>query len=173
MPVIGGAAGITYAGGNTTEATTTSTSAVDLLSVAALSITAATPFQVIVIARKSTGAAAAGGIGLKLNTTVVGEAVSSGANPGLTLGTANNQAENVLSRVHIGARLSGYEAPADRVLSEWRLTTGASATSQASGILTAAFPTATITDVVIRGISGSTSVTLGADELHVYTLATS
>ena len=37
----------------------------------------------------------------------------------------------------------------------------------------AAFITAQITDLVIRGITGSASQTLGADELHVYSRAAS
>ena len=38
---------------------------------------------------------------------------------------------------------------------------------------TAAAPNAEITDVIIRAISGNAAVTVGADELHVYSMATS
>ena len=66
--------GLTREGGNTTEATTTSTSAVDLVSITSLSVATGSPIDARGLARKSGGAASNGGIGLKINATVVSEA---------------------------------------------------------------------------------------------------
>ena len=59
---------LTYAGGNTPEASTTSTTIADILT-ATVSIAAAVPFDVRCIMRKGTGAASTARIDMKLNTT--------------------------------------------------------------------------------------------------------
>jgi hypothetical protein len=169
IPTLAAAPGITYAGGNTTEATTTSTTAVDLLSVASLSIAAATPFQFVISCRKTTGAAAFADFGLKLNTTVVGEAV---ATNNAVLDTAGgNLAEFGVSVILIGPRVAPYVRGGSGFWS------GTSTVSESANIAqptqSANVPTANITDVVIRALVGSALITAGADELQVYTLATS
>lgn len=164
--------GVSRAGGNTTEATTTSTTAVDLLSVASLSITAATPMLIVNSGRKSSGAAAAAACGLKLNTTVTGEAVAS-VNTGNWLASATNQAEDGVARTWFGSRVTNYlEGGAAHSL-VYPSAAGTPTSTAARASFTANAPTATITDVVIRGISGDAAVTLASDECHVYTLATS
>ncbi len=160
---------VTRAGGNTTEATTTSTTAVDLLSVASLSIGATTPFLFVVNGRKTTGAAAAIALGLKLNTTVVGEAVV--GNLVLLDSSATNQAENGYSKIIIGSRVTNYLRSGTGHFTVYA--TANTNSGIAVPINTADIPNATITDVVIRAISGSALVTAGADELQIYALATS
>ena len=169
MPTLAAAPGITFAGGNTTEATTTSTTAVDLLSVASLSIGATIPFLLHMVGRKSAGAAAAGGFGLKANTTIVGEA------------TLNNDVImrrfGAVDRIETG---DGWAAAPSRVAGYLRSGSGYStiysATTWQEKTAVALAPdvdwvTVTITDLVVRAISGDALITIGADELHIYSLA--
>ena len=157
---------LTRAGGNSTEATTTSTTAVDLLTASSLSITAATPFDFWVVYRKTTGAAANFGGGLKLNATVTEEASVGGY--GICFGDTANAAQNGLNVTHIGPRVGSYLNPG------WgQFRTAGVAASGTSPVDTTAPPTATITDVVIRAISGNAAVTVGMDELQVYSYSVS
>jgi hypothetical protein len=161
--------GVTRAGGNTTEATTTSATAVDLMSVSSLSITAATPFWLFAVARKSTGAANNASCGLKLNTTVVSEA----ANFRIWATDAANAAQNGAFTTYVGGRVTNYTIPG---IGHYKTSTaGGGDVTEGPQIVggTADYPTATITDVVVRGIVGNAATTLGVDETHVYTMATS
>jgi hypothetical protein len=160
MPALGSGA-LARAGGNTTEATTTSTTAVDLLTIASLSITEATPFYFKFAGRKSAGAAASASAGLKINTTVTQEASTSGI---WDAGTAN-EAKSGTSFNTVSARVANYLRTGANVFA----TSPGSRSNIANVSETAAFPAATITDIVLRGISGDAAVTLGLDEAHVYT----
>lgn len=168
------AAGVSRAGGQTTEATTTSTSAVDLITAASLSITGSTPFEVHYNGRKSSGAANDTACGLKLNTTVTGEASTASNQRGLVT-TTTDRAENGGVRIEIGPRITNYDAFGLHRYVVAIGSTGAIAGNSTTPGLTgsALFPTATITDVIIRGISDDALNTLGVDELHVYSRATS
>ena len=151
------------AGGNTTEGSTTSTTAVDIVTVSGLSITAATPFIVTGLWRKTSGAAATADVGLKLNTTTVFATA--------TWNTASgaNQAENGAFRYVVGPRIANY-LRGGMVAS----TNGiAAANNMDDRGFTADAPTATITDVIIVGLVSSALITLAIDEVHVYTLPTS
>ena len=171
MPAGGGAGGaLTRVGGNTTEATTTSTSAVDLLSVASLTIATNEPIHCGVSGRKTTGATAAVALGLTLNATVVAEASTSSTRILVTNG--NNAAQSRYSAFWLGPRLANYELQGAGValLSP----TADTGVSQGGGPAdSAAQPVAEITDLIIRGISNNALTTLGADELHIYSLANS
>lgn len=169
MPAAGGGGAVVREGGQTTEATTTSTSAVDLLTATGLSIITTLPIQILVAGRKTTGAASGAAFGLKLNTTVVGEAVIGGVDRILEFSTAN-EAVGKSAMVFLPQRITLYEG----INSAFGLASGLG-TAIAVGTtptFTAAMPLATIADVIIRGIT-SASVTLGADELNVYTLSAS
>lgn len=166
--------GLTRAGGNTTEATTTSTTAVDLLSATVTAIVAATPFMFGVNHRKTGGAAASIALGLKLNTTVVTEAVTTNSPTLVAVTSGVDQVELGAAQCFIGARVTSYLTSA----------TGTYSTIDAGRFnvnnvvstpvgKTADAPTADITTVVMRGISGNALVTAGADELQVYAYATS
>jgi hypothetical protein len=168
-----GSAGVTREGGNATEATTTSTSPVDLLSATSLTIAASEPFYFVCSGRKTTGAASAVGLGLKLNSTVVGEANAGSTNRGWA-SDSTNQAEDGGYFIHFQPRVTNYvngTVGRGHVSSSSGGDTGTT-TSAGAITTTATLPTAEITAVVIRGDS-ATSITLGADELQVYSLATS
>ena len=161
----GGAGGaVTFEGGQTTEATTTSTVPVDLLSSDTLSIATTLPVEFFVAMRKTSGAAAVGAIGLKVNTTVTGEATDGDpitlARTGSTNAASSRYAWGVLGpRITLYSDSSFVQRTADGV-----------DTVSLGGLLhnTADLPEATITAIVIRGKVSSASITLGADELDVY-----
>ena len=163
---------ITREGGNTTEATTTSTSAVDLISATGLTIAAVEAFQFILGARKTTGAAAAVALGLKINATLTADALT-GGNKALYASGAGNLADEGTIEASFAGRVTNY----------LRSGTGTFRVTSSTGVpqgndpffpsMTASIPNAEITDVVIRGVSGSASVTLGVDELQVYSMAAS
>ena len=99
------AEGLTRVGGNTTEATTTSTTAVDLLTATGLSIATNIPIFGLVSVRRTTGAASSNGFGVKLNTTVIGEA---GSSVSLVRTTATDQAEAHSANFWLGPRIANY-----------------------------------------------------------------
>lgn len=150
-------ASLTREGGNTTEATTTSTSDVDLLSVASLTIAAATPILANCVHRRTTGANARLSLGLKLNSTDV-----------VTTTVVQSAGDNVVKGwlwLWMGARISLYERCV------WIRAQGGSASVDAIGGTDA--PTAQITDFIITAKVESASITGAVDELHVYSTATS
>jgi len=168
-PAGGGA--ITREGGNTTEATTTSATAVDLLSVATLTIAALAHCNIIVSARKEAGSADNGALGLKINTTVVGEALTT-HNKAIWVADASNDQRNGVSQFILGSRITNYNRGiiGDYMRSAGGANTG---TGQVLGTqLDNDFPTVEITDVVIRGIVAG-GLTLGADELGLFTYSRS
>lgn len=159
----GEALGVKYAsvlrqeGSNLTEATTTSVTEVALLAVSGLSIPAATPFLVMCVLRKTAGAAAPGKVRVRLNATDV-----SGL---FTWSSSADEADTGILWVVVGPRVTNYlRASIIHVTSialnnvNHELFTGADA------------PSVAITDVAIRGAVDSTSITLGVDELRVYSL---
>ena len=163
---------VTREGGQSTEATTTSTSAADLLTASSLTIAVAEHFILSTNARKTSGAAENAGLGLKLNSTTVSEALATGAN--CLWGTdTENRAENGISIVHFAARLTNYEGGAVVTRAHHVTTVYSILAAIEAPINTAAIPLVTITAVVLRGISDSSSNTLGADELQVYSMAAS
>jgi hypothetical protein len=150
---------VTREGGNTTEATTTSTTMIDLLTVASLSIAAAIPIWTLLNIRKTAGAVGRATTEFRYNTTSISN---------LYTFSTTNQAEDFLVSLLLGARVTNY------------LDVGINSILTSSGQGTYNFnhsehsaPTATITDVVFRADSDSASITIGADEAHVYSLATS
>ena len=154
----GGGGAVTRAGGNTTEATTTSTVAVDVLTVAALSIAVGVPVKTVSVSRKSTGAADGAYHGLKLNTTEVRTIVKfgTGANAVESAGYIAEFIYGVTNYLRAG-RAFGWQSDSD------------TAFNIVNQYFPVDMPTATLTDVVIRGTVGNGSTTMGADECHVYT----
>lgn len=147
-------------GGDSSEASTTSTSAVDVVSVGSLSIAANKPLRIVVSYRK-VGTNGAAGIGLKVNSTVVMEA-SSGASGSYF----NTSAGHAYAIFDVGPGVSNYGSA--------YMSQGSSlAIATALGLISNARPAATVTSIAIRGILASGSDTLYIDEVHVYSLATS
>ena len=92
--------GITRAGSNNTEATTTSTTDVDILSITVTSIPAVDPILIIVNGRKTVGATAVLKCGLKLNATQVATVMNISANDALV--------HSGVVRFLLGARVTNY-----------------------------------------------------------------
>ncbi len=166
----GGGGGLTREGGNTVEATTTSTVAVDLLSVSGLSIPASTPILIIGRYRKTSGAADDAHFGLKLNSTVVAEAVQSSQSR-LGQSSTTNQAEDGAFQVLIPGRVVNYPK-GSIVLSTGTIFPTAVAVGGTAHI-DADLPSVTITDIIIRAQTDNALNTIGVDELQIYSLATS
>lgn len=168
--------GLTRAGGNTSEATTTSTSAVDLVTVSSLNIAVTSPVEGFVNMRK-TPASFTVNIGLKVNTTVVSDPTTATTLSFLGgTGSVTNQAEECHSRFWISPRSTNYLATWGKVNASYISSSGAqltSSTSLTSASPTSAFPNATITDVIIRGIASNASITLGVQDIGIYVLAVS
>ena len=152
---------MTWVGGNTTEATTTSLTAVDLITVSALSIAGAVPFVAQFSYRKTSGAAALVNSGGKVNTTIVIAPATGEISTGST-----NQAESGYASLYGEGPITNYPRSAMSVA-------GAFTTQYATGLDSADMSIATITDLVSDGLVGNASITLGQDDLHVYTLTTS
>ncbi|MFQ5852816.1 MAG: hypothetical protein ACE5JU_19835, partial [Candidatus Binatia bacterium] len=161
--------GLSFEGSNTTEATTTSTTEVDVLTVSGLNVAAATPFIVFGSARKTTGAASDAYLGLKLNTTVVID-TTVGTQSLLNFGSFNAAASGAFY-LYVGPRVTNYL----RGLLRWGSVdiAGGGADLQSNLTIPNDMPTAAITDVIIRGVVLNGAMTLGIDEVFVYTLATS
>lgn len=154
------------AGQNNTEATSTSTSAGDRLSVTGLNIPATTPVLITVRIRKTTGASASAAFGLKINSTVVMEAVD-GTAPTLSL---SSSAYSGMFVVLMLPRTTNYVVGgAVGWFSEGVVGSPASIAVFINPERTAEIPNAAITDVVIRGLSSSALVTHAVDELRVFT----
>ena len=165
---LAGAGALTREGGQTTEATTTSTSLVDLLTASSLTIAAAQAFNFQFNYRK-VASTADGVFGLTLNSTGVNVPSAAGDQDGLAEFDGTNIVQDGIATVWFGARVGDYLRPAGGVMhcqkaGKVKLMTGVCIDADA--------PTVEITDVLIRGITASGG-TMGADELHVYSLAAS
>ena len=144
-------------GGNTTEATTTSTSVVTILTATSLNIAATLPILIIANVRKTTGAANNCGLKCSLNG-------GSDLMNNYDFFTTANQAESGLLIVWIGARITNYL----RAGLFWRAQPSAHIRE-----LQADAPTAAITSVEVGGRTKDAANTLAMDEMHVYSLAAS
>ncbi len=175
MPAAGVGA-VTREGGNTTEATTTSLTAVDLLAASSLSISATTPFTVMVNCRSSAAGDATGDPKItvgKINTTVCQEAITS-TDGALGWSSPDGTAEDGMLVYDVGSRVTNYLRAG---IGHYQRSDGSNFTQQLARTNDdATFPTATITDITARAISDDTvnpDPTMGADEMHVYSWATS
>lgn len=153
------------AGSNTTEATMTSATAADLVTISGLSIPATTPVTIITNYRKSANAFQPS-IGLKVNSTVVIEASLTTVT---RIGGFSTDAEvqNGLSVVYLGPRRANYDKGISGYYSAGGVGGNQTATIPGAAIA-AAIPIATITDIIIRGDSDGTN-TLGVHGVYVYT----
>jgi hypothetical protein len=160
------ASAVTRAGGQATEGTTSSTSAVNLLTASSLTIAANQPFHLIVDGRKTSGAVVEAHLGVTINSTIVGAPASGGlANTWRSKDTNEDQQGGAIQ--HFGARVTNYQTciiGTTRALND----SGANSESGNNATNTAVVPIATVTDVITSGNAGNASITLGADELQVY-----
>lgn len=158
-----------------TEATTTSTSFVDLLSLTSLTIAAAQAAIVTAVGRKTDGASSSAGLFLKINSTALNTASGPGGTD-IPWSAPNVDAayEGSLFMV-FSARVTNYLSSLDMMTHTTPTTPGANIrTYLPTGVMyNSLFPNAVISTIVLQGISDSASQTLGADEAHAYSLAAS
>ena len=163
---------VTREGGQLSEASTTSTTAVDLLSATSLTLAGAEPALLLVNGRKTTGASSIANIGLKLNSTVVFEA-SNGSSSGICFMSAANEVQNVSASITMNPRITNYTV--GRIagaMGVFNAANGAQGTQVLpAGGADAAFPTAEITSIILRGETVSASQTVSSDDFHVYAYA--
>lgn len=156
------ASGSIYAGSNTTEATTTSTTYVDLVTVT-VSIPVGNPFLIFGNWRKTSGATAFAQFGLKINATATQQ--------GSTFsGTSTNQNEQGSFMFFVPPRSASYLNVGGGLATQ-NTPNGANELENTSN--TAAFPNATTTSVIIQAKVSSVSVTAAVKDVFVYMLPTS
>lgn len=149
---------------NTSEVTTTSTSATDLLTISGLSIPVTSGFVIRGVARKSSGAAALASLGLTLNAVAV--CVADNGADQLWQSTATNGAEAGLFEFTYYPRSVDYP---NSVVAMAALTAGTITLPYFhNGMPDANLHNATLTSVTIRGITASASQTLAVKEVAVY-----
>ena len=157
----GGGSAISRVGGNTTEATTTSTTVVDMITVSGISITGPTPIWNIWKIRKTTGAADNTISGIKLHGTNLNTRISS---------TTTNRAENSLAHVLFGPRISSYNGGEHYFISDAEEGTFSPLSGDGDP---GGATTSTVTSIATVGETDHSSITLGHDELHIYSYTTS
>jgi len=159
-----GGGAVTREGGNTTLASTTSTTKVDVLTTSSLSLTAATPYQIRAIVAKDNAGTESASVGLKMNTTSV-----------LAASIFTNSDGNPWSGIFI---CDGYVSISTmyEMMTYARVVAGNESTNAQKSTtltITAPFTSATITSLIIEGLVSVGTSAMIADEMHVYTLATS
>jgi hypothetical protein len=160
-------------GVSSTPTSTTSTAAVDLVTISGLAIPVTTGFSVSVNARKQALAANAVALGLKINSTVWYDAPT-GVSPRLWANSsAANQAETFAGVLWVLPRSSANYLATGLTLSRWAVaSTGATATAAEAGPTatpSALIPNATITSMAIRGINQTASNALEVTSVRVLT----
>jgi hypothetical protein len=152
-----------WEGGNSTEGTTTSTSDTDIVTVSSLSIPAATPIWIYCLFRKTTGGTHLAYLGLTLNST--------GIFATKEVTSALNQSESGSAIFYISGFVSAYARGA-----EFRIQNGhgtPSGTASFTSTTLAARPSDVLTSVKIRAKVANAAITMGVDEVYVYSLNTS
>ena len=172
----GGGGATSWVGGDTSEATMTSTSAAELSAISSLTIGEAVPFFIQGNSRKTHSATADASLGLRLDSTIVDGPPNSGS--GIMVFSGSAYAQDGVFEVEYGARDTGYlnvnkaNMQANRTSNAARAN-GISPLSDA--LETAITPAGQIEDVDIMGMNGSSDPlnTLGLNHHHIYTRAVS
>jgi len=179
MPAGGGGA-VTYEGGNTTEATSTSTSLADLLTAdGGLGIGATVPITTRNLYRKTAGAAArAGFIIRKINAIELSTDVGIDANNNVPAtaggGTITDRAEAGYAFTDIRPIITNYTFGSVQGHYASAVSGGGhqNMTHTRPAGTTADKPNATV-DTIVIGVQMGAGITAGADEFHVYSHAIS
>ena len=157
--------GWSLVGSNTTEQSTASGTASDLVTISGLSIAADSPIMILVNYRKTaTGVQVS--IGLKLNSTVIREA-SNASSTGIGMTSSASEVQDGWSVVNIGPRSTNYLRGLT-LISVASGATGINVQSLGAAVNTNQIPNATITSVIIRGVSDGPA-TLYVKDVRVYT----
>ena len=151
-------------GSDTTEATMTSATAADMVTITGLTILATAPVMIVISCRKSSNAFQPA-IGLKINATTVVEPVL--ATTGLAVFSATAETQNGVVAVTLSPRRTNYDRGVTGMFYAGGATAGRNLPLALGQALDGAIPVATITDVIIRGDSDGTN-TLGVQGVYVY-----
>jgi len=167
---------VTREGGNTSEATTTSTAATDFIATASLTPSVLQPVEVLCSLRRSTsGSAATTACGLKVNSTIIQAANISLSNAYWLAGSISTVSSGS-SRILITTQITNYDACIIADFARQIVGDGQSAGPSNRATNTALLPVEAITSITYQGIGESvsgTNPTLAADEMHVYSVARS
>lgn len=163
-----------------TAAPTTSTSAVDLVTISKLGFADSIPvtrgLRIGFSFRKTATAAQAVAFGLKINSTVVIEAAVSA---GYIRSSATQQAENGYAEITIGPRSSAnyllgvthlWAAFAGATVPTASALTDAAAAGVVGPVFSAAIPNAAITSLAIRAINGTSNNNAEIGSVYVYVI---
>jgi len=165
-----GSGAVTREGGNTSEDTSNSTSAEDVLSSSAVSIVAGEPFDVRFGFKKTQGSGGAVGVGLKLNSTSPCNAATNDSRRPRSGTPSGNYNGYVIW--HCAGRNGDYRNMITGMYASHNSTGG----NDENGLCTATddrLHDGTITTITIPGISPNSNVTVGVDDFHIYSMATS
>ena len=154
-------------GSDTTERTMTSATAADLATVSGLTIPATTSVWVVVRYGKS-AATHTPALGLKVNSTVVREAIY--GTSGIRVMGATNEVQSGTLSFLLGPRRTNYDYGITGTYHEGGASAAVAGVLPETVLQTAAIPVATITDIIIRGDSDGTN-TLRIHGVYVCTLA--
>jgi hypothetical protein len=154
------AGAITLEGSNTSEATTTSTSDTDLLAVSSLTIAATEPCTFFASLRRTTGASAQSGIGLKVNSTTTRSSFA-------WMHTAADVAYQAMYKAELPARVTNY-TQTGLILAIPHGGAHVHGTGFDSAGRSDNIPTVEITSMTLIANSANGSVTSAADEGHAY-----
>lgn len=149
-----------------TPTSTTSTSAVDLVTISGLSILVTQGIRITFNWRKTAASANYVGFGLKVNATVVIEATGAGSN----LSSAQTQeAEDGIVQIQITPRSTNYLNGVYSLINGYNSSTGA-AVGGTNAALANPMPNATITSLAIRAINNVASNAAEVSSVQVWTL---
>jgi hypothetical protein len=158
----------TLVGYSATGGTTTSTAAVDLLTISGLSIPVTAPVRIMGNYSKDASAAQIVGLGLKINSTVVIEA-SNSQNFARSSGT--QRAEDGFFDFTFGPRSTSYLGGNGQGTAQTKVSsTGANAQTPylMGGVLTNLYPNAEITSITLRGINVTASNNLAVKDVFIF-----
>ena len=167
---------VTREGGNNSEATSTATSAADILASGTVSIEAIEPGRVIFAGRKTSGASEDGSVGVKINSTVICVPETSSTTHFAWGSTDTNRAENGPGGFHMAPRVTNYLNSSAGAGVCGYAPVGGGQSSAMTGVQLnddAGYPNAEITSITLQAIVTSASITIGTDELNVYSVVAS
>ena len=158
---------VTREGFNTTQTSTTSTTAVDLITITGLNIALARLKLITVQGFKNLSANFSGALGLKINATNVLTPVA-GTTGILIFSATANENEGGAADTWLGPGIAGVSVP---IRSEYQSYNNGT-TRRGGGVfasnLTNTVPTVAITDVIITALTGDASNSVLSQAVHVY-----
>ena len=158
----------TLVGYSATGGTTTSTAAVDLLTISGLSIPVTAPVRIMGNYSKDASAAQIVGVGLKINSTVVIEASNS---QNFARSSPTQRAEDGFFDFTFGPRSTSYLGGNGQGTAQTKVSsTGANAQTPylMGGTLTNLYPNAEITSITLRGINVTASNNLAVKDVFIF-----